>query len=151
MNYYLVLLLGLIVVVYMNWGCIHGTNVNESFFNTNKLDTILRSINTNNLRYDKFNQIDLDEFSIKILTIAKKNPSIERTIKQKMIEIYKHILDNKELRSYLRFNNLINQNNLPIFINESDELLLLNEIKIILITMPKNDFDLLKLYNLDIY
>ena len=54
-----------------------------------------------------------------------------------MIEIYGEIENNNELKMYLKFMNLINENAMPSFINECDEVLLNNKIKIILVTLPK--------------
>ena len=80
--------------------------------------------------------------------ITKKaliNPELRQIIDAKDVEIYGEIKNNPNLKNYLLFNNLINAESMPIFINEADEVLLTNKIKIILITMKKSDLQLLKI------
>ena len=125
-------------------------NYSEDFVEINKGDSItkitvdkaIENVNPNKLRYiHNINIIRLEELCYQIVNQAKKNKKLLDTIKQKVIKIYGAINENKDLASFLKFNNLINSENLPIFINESTDVYLANEVKIILITMDKNDFE----------
>jgi hypothetical protein len=94
------------------------------------------------LRYGhNINIIKFEELCYKIVNKAKKDRKLLETIKQKTIKIYGEINRNKKLADYLKFNNLINSQNLPVFINEASDVYLLNEVKIIVLTMNKNDFE----------
>ena len=100
----------------------------------------------NEIRYNyRYDNIKIDEMTGKLLKQAKNDPEIKKKIKSKLIDVYGEIKNNQELRDYLKFNNLINDDNLPIFINESDDLELANEIKIYLITLPKKEFEKMKI------
>lgn len=94
------------------------------------------------LRYGhNINIIRFEELCYKIVNKAKKDRKLLETIKQKTIKIYGEINRNKKLADYLKFNNLINSQNLPVFINEASDVYLLNEVKIIVLTMNKKDFE----------
>jgi len=109
---------------------------------TEEFEKVLENIDTGKLRFGHYvDVIKLEEMSYKILNKAKKDRKILETINKKAIEIYGEIKRNEELANYLKFNNLINNLNLPVFINESHDMYLLNEIKIIVLTMNKNDFE----------
>ena len=92
----------------------------------------------NKLEYNKikYNVLDIDEKTGEILKKSINNPIMKRTIKKKMVSIYQEILQNEKLKEFLLFNNLINKQGLPAFINECEEVVLSNEIKIILLTSP---------------
>jgi hypothetical protein len=106
------------------------------------LDQVLNNIDTKKLRFSHYiDIIKFEELCYKILNKAKKDKKLLEIIRQKAIQIYGEINKNKELANYLKFNNLINGSNLPVFINESPDVYLLNEIKIIILTMDKNDFE----------
>lgn len=121
----------------------------ESFTNTtidlNKMFEILDVKKLNYTRQIMPNQIEI--ISHKITKKALKENKLRQIIDQKIIEIYGEITNNNNLMEYLRFNNLVNKDGLPIFINESDEVLLKNQIKIILFLIPNNELDKIK----DIY
>ena len=85
--------------------------------------------------------IRFEELCHKIMLKAKKDIKLLESIKQKVIKIYGEIKRNKKLANYLKFNNLINDSNLPVFINEIPDVILLNEIQILVLTMNKNDFE----------
>lgn len=105
------------------------------------IDKMIENIDTEKLRFGHYiDIIKFEELSYKILNKAKKNKKLLEIINQKAINIYGEIKKNKNLANYLKFNNLINSSNLPVFINEAPDMYLLNEIKIILLTMDKNDF-----------
>ena len=104
------------------------------------IDKVIENIDPTNLSFGHhIDIIKFEELSYKILNKAKKDKKLLEIINQKVIKIYGEINKNKNLENYLKFNNLINSTNLPIFINEIPDMCLLNEIKIILITMNTND------------
>jgi hypothetical protein len=85
--------------------------------------------------------IKIYEMTHKIFNQTKNNQELLEKIKLRLIDIYGEIQSNEEMKKFLKFNNLINDEGLPIFINESPEVLLLNEIKILLITLPKEQIE----------
>ena len=119
------------------------SSTSEKF--TEKILTVEKAIDNVNhekLRIgDTINVIRFEELCYKIMLKAKKDKKLLESIKQKVIKIYGEINRNKNLANYLKFNNLINNSNLPVFINEVQDVVLLNEIKIIVLTMNKNDFE----------
>ena len=133
-----------IIILFTYYKNYNNNNV-ESFNLVNLNKQIDIDIN-NNLRYNyKYNIIQIDELTFKLFKIAKKDKQLLKIIKKKLIKIYGEIKKNGELKSFLKFNNLINNDGLPIFINEHSDNLLLNEIKILLITMPKKEFELINI------
>jgi len=133
--------MGLILTVYVVlW---YFSSTSEKF--TEKILTVEKAID--NVNHEKLrightiNVIRFEELCYKIMLKAKKDKKLLESIKQKVIKIYGEINRNKNLANYLKFNNLINDSNLPIFINEVQDVVLLNEIKIIVLTMNKNDFE----------
>lgn len=106
------------------------------------IDQVLNNIDTKKLKFNHYvDIIKFEELCYKILNKAKKDKKLLEIIRQKAIQIYGEINTNQKLANYLKFNNLINSSNLPIFINESQDVYLLNEIKIIILTMNKNNFE----------
>ncbi len=106
------------------------------------IEKAIENIKLNNLSYShKINIIRLEELSYQLGKKAQKDRKLFESIKASAIKIYGEIQKNTELAEFLKFNNLINGEGLPVFINESAEVLLVNEIKIILITMKPNDFE----------
>ena len=59
-----------------------------------------------------------------------------------MVLIYNKIQNNNELKTYLKFINLINENGMPIFINEAESVVLANEVKIILIVENNKSYQI---------
>ena len=111
----------------------------ETILTVNKA---IENVDPEKLRFGhNINIIRFEELCYKIVNKAKKDRKLLETIKQKTIKIYGEINRNKKLANYLKFNNLINSQNLPVFINEAPDVYLLNEVKIIVLTMNKNDFE----------
>lgn len=118
------------------------TNNKENFeacMNDKKIIELINNINTNKLYYNyDYDLNKINETSWDIFLLANKNFDLKNAIKNKMVEIFRIIKLNKDLRNYLIFNNLINNEGYPLYINFSKEgygdMLLLNEIKILLIT-----------------
>ena len=110
-------------------------NINNNFYikQLNK-DFNIDKINYN-LIYDPLKMFKLNENVFHITKLALQNTNLRKYIDYKIIKIYEQIRINSKLKKYLKFLNLINNDGIPIFINESDEVLLSNKIKIILITL----------------
>ncbi len=108
------------------------------------VDKIIESTNIKNLRYGyKYNIIQIDSLAFKIFQMTKQNPKLLKVINESIIKIYGEIQANEKLKKYLEFNNLINDKGLPIFINENKDNLLINQIKILLVTIDKKDIEIL--------
>lgn len=111
----------------------------DACINNEKLINLINNIDPNKLYYNyDYDSNYINEMSWNIFLLANKNDNLKDTIKNKMIEIFRVIKLNKSLRNYLIFNNLINNEGYPLYIDFSKEgygdMLLLNEIKILLIT-----------------
>jgi hypothetical protein len=117
--------------------------VSQLFYETNNLhiEQLIDVIDINKLNYntiyDPLTIFKLDKRVFYITKLALKNKKIRKIIDKKIIEIYGEIKNNNELKMYLKFMNLINDDGMLSFINECDEVLLSNKIKIILVTLPK--------------
>lgn len=120
----------------------------ELFSNNNKnIEEIIKNSDIKKLRWNYSIEgkiVEINSLVGKIYKLASQNKKLENIIKSKLVDIYGEIKINPELKSFLLFNNLINQENLPIFINESESVILQNEIKILLITMEKSQYDKIK-------
>lgn len=102
----------------------------ESFTETTNLPIDVSKLNYNKI----YIPIDIYEKTHRITKLALKDKKLRKIIENKMVKIYGEIQNNNKLKRYLKFMNLINENGMPIFINEDDEVSLNNKIKIILIT-----------------
>jgi hypothetical protein len=103
------------------------------------LHEMIDKIDISQLRYNyKYDYIMVDELAHDIQKRTETDKILLRKIKSKLIDIYDEILNNGELRKFLQLFNLIDKNGMPSFINENEKVLLNNEIKILLITMPEN-------------
>jgi hypothetical protein len=91
-----------------------------------------------------YDRLLVDELSFKLYKKAINDNKLKNIIKTRVFSILSNLKDNEKLRNYLLFNNLINEDNMLIFINEYQENVLLNEIKIILVLMNKNDLEQIK-------
>jgi hypothetical protein len=91
-------------------------------------------LNNNQINYN-YNKILIDEQSNKLLKLALADPELKKNIRLKSVEAYGIINNNPSLRNFFIFNNLIDSEGLPIFINHDmpEEIILSNEIKITLI------------------
>lgn len=115
----------------------HNTKI-ENLDNEQTTETIkiLNSVNILNLNFERFpNHLDIDEHSHKITKLALKDDTLRKMIDEKILQIYGIIITNDKLKMYLKMLNLIDESGLPIFLNEADEILLNNKIKIILVTL----------------
>jgi len=135
--------IGLFLTVFIVlWYC---SSTYEKFSEKNlTIEKAIENVNPEKLRIGHtINVIRFEELCHKILSKAKKDKKLFDLIKQKVIKIYGKLNTNKDLAKYLKFNNLINNSNLPVFINEAEDVILINEIKILVLTMNKKDFEIL--------
>jgi len=89
--------------------------------------------------FGTYDILTTDILSRKILSLSKNNIKLSNSINQFLINIYGKIKENKNLKKYLLSLNLINMNGLPIHINNTQENLMLNQIKIMLVLLSKED------------
>ena len=91
--------------------------------------------NNNNISdYPKYDIIKVDEKAREMVKEAKIDSKMRDDINKKMVEFYGELQNNKKLQDSLKFLNLINDNNMPVFISEHPDNLMFNQIKILLIT-----------------
>lgn len=90
--------------------------------------------NNNIIDYPKYDIIKVDEKAREMVKEAKGNSKMRDDINKKMVEFYGELQNNKKLQDSLKFLNLINDNNMPVFISEHPDNLMFNQIKILLIT-----------------
>lgn len=104
---------------------------------TNETTKLLNSVDVLQLNFERFpNHLEIDERAHKITQLALKDDMIRKTIDEKIIQIYGIITTNEKLKMYLKMLNLIDESGRPIFLDETDEVLLNNKVKIILATLP---------------
>ena len=87
-----------------------------------------------------FNEVDISEKAYKILQQTKTNTKLLNQIDNKILEVYDDIKTDNELKNYLKFMNLINDDGYIFFSNENPDVYLFTKIKILLIIFPKNNF-----------
>ena len=105
----------------------------EIFTKNKNITEIILSSNKPNLKFN-YNPVEIDEMTHKIFNESKNDPELVQKIKSRMVNVYSEINNDEKIKKFLKFNNLINDDGFPIFINESDDVLLKNEIKILLLT-----------------
>jgi len=114
--------------------------INLENFSEGSIENKINKIDTFKLNYGhKYDIIKIDEITNKLVYLCKYYEQINKTVKTKLVDIYKEIQQNDELKNYLKFINLIDNNGAPLFINESPDVSLFNQIKILLVTLPKKE------------
>lgn len=150
-NLFKIFLFGLVVMSFVNkrFICIYllffvivfiinNSNINVENFSEQTIERKIRNIDTVKLNYGhKYDIIKIDELANKLLTLCKYYEQINKAVHRKLVDIYDEIRNNDELKNYLKFNNLVDDNGVPVFINESPDVNLFNQIKILLVTLPK--------------
>ena len=132
-NNIFLLLLPVVIILFLNF----TRKSSDNFTNLNTEDSLdlMEAIKTiEGPSHFNYSIIKMDEAIGKIVKKALLDNDLKKKIKDKMFLIYNKIQANDELKTYLKFINLINEDGLPIFINESESVVLANEVKIILIT-----------------
>jgi hypothetical protein len=104
-------------------------NVDERFTEPASLPN-----NNNIIDYPKYDIIKVDDRARELVKKARDDSKMRDNINNKMVDFYRELQDNKKLQDTLKFLNLINDNNLPVFISEHPDNLMFNQIKILLIT-----------------
>ena len=114
--------------------------------NSNIFDNIVVTENElNNLKHNyKYDVISVDDKSRKIAKMGVLNANMKKFVHLLYIKIYEKIIKNNELKKFLMMNNLIDSKGIPVFINDIEEMVLFNEMKIILIVLGENKFFLKK-------
>ena len=90
--------------------------------------------------YTKINEVIINELAYKIEQECKKNKVLRDKINTKIMKIYEDSKTNIELKNYLKFTNLMNDNNSFFFDDD-----LFSNIKVILILMPIKDLKLINI------
>ena len=151
-NLFKIFLFGVIVILLIDkrhkfiflliliFGFITYNENNIERFSENTIENQINKIDTVKLNYGhKYDIIKIDELSNKLVYLCKYYEQLNKTVKTKLVDIYKEIQQNNELKNYLKFINLIDNNGIPLFINESPDVSLFNQIKILLVTLPKKE------------
>ena len=129
----------LLLMLIIGYILYYDENMLENF-NEISIENKIKKINSSNLNYGhKYDIIKIDEVSNKLVFLCKYYEQIKKAIKTKLVDVYSQIQQNDELKNYLKLMNLIDDSGMPLFINESDDVSLFNEIKILLVTLPKNE------------
>ena len=106
----------------------------EQFTESMNLDINNKIIDYMKYDYMTYDIIKVDEDARILVNKAKTDPKVNNNINNKMVEFYGEIQNNTKLQDTLKFLNLINDNNMPLFINENPDNLMFNQVKILLIT-----------------
>ena len=109
---------------------------NESFINIDKVNMLINNDDMYTYNYTKINEVIINELAYKIEQECKKNKVLRDKINTKIMKIYEDSKINTELKDYLKFANLMNDDN-NFFFND-----LFSNIKVILILMPIKDLKL---------
>lgn len=109
-------------------------------FSESSIENKINKIDAINLNYGhQYDIVKIDEITNKLVYLCKYYEQINKAVKTKLVDIYKEIRQNDELKNYLKFINLVDDNGVPLFINESPDVSLFNQIKILLVTLPKKE------------
>lgn len=113
---------------------------NMENFSENSIENKISKIDTIKLNYGhRYDIIKIDEITNKLVYLCKYYEQINKAVKTKLVDIFKEIKQNDELKNYLKFINLVDNNGVPLFINESPDVSLFNQIKILLVTLPEKE------------
>lgn len=88
----------------------------------------------------KYNILEVDNKTFKIWKNIRNNKKQIQNLNNRLIEIYKEINLNEDFKNSLLFNNLINKEGFPIFIKEHYDIILQNQIKIFLVSIPNEEY-----------
>ena len=135
-----ILLLLLVVVIFLLRLKTKDTFTNSKTLDILDLDKSVEAFDI--LPNYNYSIIKIDEAVGQIVKKALVDNNLKKIIKEKMVLIYNKIQNNNELKTYLKFINLINENGTPIFINEAESVVLANEVKIILIVENNKSYQI---------
>ena len=107
-------------------------------------DFVYPSINLNikitKYKVRKYNILEVDNKTFKIWKNIRNNKKQIQNLNNRLIEIYKEINLNEDFKNSLLFNNLINKEGFPIFIKEHNDIILQNQIKIFIVSIPYEEY-----------
>jgi hypothetical protein len=133
------LIISLVLVILLFQNC----NL-ELFTSTTKksINEIFNDLNVKKLTYSKLLPKNINSKVGLITKQALQDKKLRKIIEMKIIELYGEIIKNDELKQYLKFMNLINEEGKPIFLYESEEVLLANKIKILLLFVKMDNISI---------
>jgi hypothetical protein len=138
-----ILLLLLVVVIFLLRLKTKDTFTNSKTLDILDLDKSVEAFGSFDILPNyNYSIIKIDEAVGQIVKKALIDNNLKKIIKEKMVLIYNKIQNNNELKTYLKFINLINENGTPIFINEAESVVLANEVKIILIVENNKSYQI---------
>ena len=111
-------------------------DTNEEFI----YPTINLDIKINKYKFRKYNILEVDNKTFKIWKNIRNNEKQIQNLNNRLLEIYKEIKLNKDFKNSLLFHNLINKEGFPIFIKEHNDIILQNQIKIFLVSIPYEEY-----------
>ena len=89
---------------------------NMENFSGSSIEKKINKIDTVKLNYGhKYDIIKIDEVTNKLVYLCKYYEQINKSVKTKLVDIYKEIRQNDELKKYLQFINLIDNNGDPFY------------------------------------
>lgn len=109
---------------------------NESFI----YPSINLDIKVNKYKVRKYNILEVDNKTFKIWKSIRNDKKQIQNLNNRLLEIYKEIKLNEDFKNSLLFLNLINKEGFPIFIKENKDVLLQNQIKIFLVSIPIEEY-----------
>ena len=128
---YLIYIIFIILILY-----IFLQDKTESFI----YPSINLDIKINKYKVRKYNILEVDNKTFKICESIKNDEKQIQNLNNRLLEIYKEIKLNEDFKNSLLFLNLINKEGFPIFIKENKDVLLQNQIKIFLISIPYEEY-----------
>jgi hypothetical protein len=98
-------------------------------------------IKINKYKVRKYNILEVDNKTFKIWKSIRNNKKQIQNLDNRLLEIYREIKINDDFKNSLLFLNLINKEGFPIFIKENKDILLQNQIKIFLVSIPYEEYN----------
>ena len=114
------------------------------FFQDTSENFVYPSINLdikiNKYKFRKYNILEVDNKTFKIWKNIRNDEKQIQNLNNRLLEIYKEINLNEDFKNSLLFYNLINKECFPIFIKEHNDIILQNQIKIFLVSIPYEEY-----------
>jgi len=136
----------IIFILFLLYHVTGEPRINQYFTNTKDVvDININTIFDPNIiipyHYDYMRNYDIpiNTLSYKIAKMAMYDKNLLNRIEQKILQISGDIRTNKDLKFYLKFKNIINDDNMLFFVDEDPMEFLKLKIKLILILLPKNN------------
>jgi hypothetical protein len=119
----------LILYIYLQY-------TNENFI----YPSVNLDIKINKYKVRKYNILEVDNKTFKIWKNIRNDEKQIQNLNNRLLEIYKEIQLNEDFKNNLLFYNLINKEGFPIFIKEHNDIILQNQIKIFLVSIPYEEY-----------